>query len=62
MSKVVENRKRQAIPVQYTEPLSGQLKLYILKDREVKTFDDDEMSQDLLDKEAAEFVIITTPA
>lgn len=60
MSKSVENRKRQAIPVQYTEPLSGQVKLYILKDREVKVFADDEMSQDLLDKEAADFITITT--
>ena len=59
MPTVIENKKRQAIPIQYTEPISGQLKLYILKDREVKTFENDEMSQDILDKQAAEFISLT---
>lgn len=56
MTTTIENKKRQAIPIQYTEPFSGQLKLYILKDREVKIFEDDEISQDILDKESAGFI------
>lgn len=59
MPTTIENKKRQAIPIQYTEPISGQLKLYILKDREVKVFENDEISQDILDKEAAGFIFKT---
>lgn len=62
MAKNVENKLRQAVPVLYKVPESGELKLYILKDRELKQWDDDEMSQDLTDKDSAGIVSITTPA
>lgn len=59
MAKIVENKYRQAVPLLYKEPVSGALKLYILKDREVKQFDDDEISQDITDKGTASIIAIS---
>lgn len=62
MAKDVENLKRQVIPILKKVPASGTLKLYLLKEREILNLADNEISQDILDKEAAGILTVTVSA
>lgn len=59
MTQTIENKLRQALPILIKVPESGELSLYILKDREVKEISDDAISQDLTDKDSANLLSIT---
>lgn len=50
MTKLIENKLRQSVPVLIKDTVSGELFLYIMKDREVFYIEDDAVSQDLIDK------------
>ena len=57
-SSSIENKTRQSIPILYKDPDDlTQLKLVVLRDRERVVMDDEVLSQDILDKESAGYLL-----
>jgi len=58
--KKLENLYRQAIPILYALPSTGELKFYVLLDRQTVVIEEAALSQDITDKETAGYVKVST--